>query len=142
MVVDVIVFQVPKTPTLSLYIWQTAEWIEMKLIPIGSSSKNLHNSCRLFSRHVAPSWRIDVTKFLLYPLFLLLLLFRQLSCTVSEKLLLGLQRNFVYVFHTEFLVADKINFWPWPMTLTLTCLLLFDPYLAYLLTFYRSDSFI
>jgi hypothetical protein len=55
MVVDVIDFQVPKTPTLSLYIWQTAEWIEMKLIPIGRSSKNLHNACRLFSRHVDPS---------------------------------------------------------------------------------------
>ena len=41
MVVDVIVFQVPKTPTLRLYISQTAQWIEMKLKPSGSSCKNL-----------------------------------------------------------------------------------------------------
>ena len=31
MVVDVIVFQVPKTPTLRLYISKTTQWIEMKL---------------------------------------------------------------------------------------------------------------
>ena len=41
MVVDVLVFQVPKTPTLRLCISQTAQWIEMKPKPSGSSCKNL-----------------------------------------------------------------------------------------------------
>ena len=113
-----------KTATLRLSISGTAQCIDTRVAPLKSLGKNLQLLCVSFLRHVTPSWRTDVTEFLLSCLFFIVYYYYYYSADEKIKYqkihCIYLYETFSMLFKADLPFKKgkiiDLDEWPWPIS--------------------------